>query len=47
MIKSLFEEILEYDIIVKMPPKEKYTIELEIKSIKKAEPKIVEEEKKD
>ena len=38
------EEMLEYDIVVKMPPKEKHTIELEIKSIKKAEPKVIKPE---
>lgn len=38
------KEMLEYDIVVRMLPKRKYTIELEVKSIKKAEPKIVEPE---
>jgi len=38
------EEILEYDIVVCMPPRKSYTIELEVKSIRKAEPKIVEPE---
>ena len=38
------EEMLEYDIVVRMPPKKKYTIELEVKSIKKAKPKIIEPE---
>lgn len=38
------EETLEYDIIVWMPPRKRYSIELEVKSIKKAEPIIVEPE---
>lgn len=38
------EEILEYDIVVRIPPRKRYTIELEVKGIKKAEPKIVEPE---
>jgi hypothetical protein len=38
------EEILEYDIVVCMSPRKSYTIELEVKSIRKAEPKIVEPE---
>ena len=38
------EEMLEYDIVVRMPPRRRYTIELEIKGIRKAEPKIVEPE---
>lgn len=32
---------IEYDIVVQMSPKRKYTINLEVKSISKAEPKIV------
>lgn len=38
------EEILEYDVVVRMPPRKKYTIELEVKSIRKAEPRVVEPE---
>lgn len=38
------EETLEYDIVVRMPPRKRYTVELEVKSIKKAEPRIVEPE---
>ena len=41
---TLPEETLEYDVIVQMPPRKRYTIELEVKSIKKAEPIIVEPE---
>lgn len=42
--KPVPEEMLEYDIIVRIPPKKRYTIELEIKSIKRAKPKIVKPE---
>jgi len=42
--KFLLEDLLDYDIIFRMPPKRKYTIELEVKSIKKAKPKFVEPE---
>lgn len=49
LIEKFYEEILpeetiEYDIIVRMPPRKKYTIEIEVKSIKKAKPRIVEPE---
>lgn len=36
------EEMMEYDVVVRMPPKRRYTVELEVKSIRKAEPRIVE-----
>ena len=39
------EEILEYDVIVRIPPRKRYTIDLHIKEIRKAEPIIVEPEK--
>jgi hypothetical protein len=42
--EDIINEMLEHDFIVRMPPRRRYTIELEIKSIKKAEPKIVEPE---
>jgi hypothetical protein len=38
------EETLEYDVVVQMPPRKRYTIELQVKSIRKAEAKIVEPE---
>jgi hypothetical protein len=49
LIKEYYEEILseetlEYDIIVRMPPRKRYAIGIEVKSIKKAEPRIVEPE---
>jgi hypothetical protein len=36
-----YEEMLEYQTVVHIPPKRRYNIELEITNIKKAEPKIV------
>lgn len=49
LIEESYEEILpkemlEYDVVVQMPPRRRYIIELEVKSIRKAEPKIVEPE---
>jgi hypothetical protein len=49
LIKEYYEEILseetlEYDIIVRIPPRKRYAIGIEVKSIKKAEPRIVEPE---
>lgn len=49
LIEEFYEEILpeealEHDIVVRMPPRKRHTIELEVKSIKKAEPRIVEPE---
>ena len=35
------QEMIEYDIVVRLPPKARYTVTLEVKSIRKAEPKIV------
>ena len=35
------EEELEYDIVVRMPPRRRYTIRLDIKSVRKASPKII------
>lgn len=40
----LLEEMLEYNVVVRIPPIKRYAIELEIKSVKRAEPKIVEPE---
>jgi len=49
LIEESYEEVLpwetlEYNVIVQMAPRKRYTIELEVKSIKKAEPIIVEPE---
>ncbi|MFB3766237.1 MAG: hypothetical protein ACE14P_13460 [Methanotrichaceae archaeon] len=37
-------EVQEYDIAVRIPPKRRYSVELDIKRIRKAEPNIVEPE---
>ncbi len=39
-----YEEILEYDVVVCMPPKKRYTVEINIQTIRKGEPKIIEPE---
>jgi hypothetical protein len=36
------EEMMEFDEIVHMPPLKQYTLKVKVKSIKKAEPRIVE-----
>jgi hypothetical protein len=40
--EAIPEEILEYDVMVRIPPKKKYTIDLHIKDIRKAVLRIVE-----
>jgi len=39
--KTGLEDEMEYDVVVRLPPKRSRFVELEITSIKKAEPKIV------
>ena len=39
--KTGLEDEIEYDVVVRLPPKRSRFVELEITSIKKAEPKIV------
>ena len=39
-----YEEIFEHNITIKLPPKNKYKIQMHIKDVKKAVPKIVEPE---
>ena len=41
---EILEEILEYDIFVRMSPRREYTIDLKIASIAKAKPMSVEPE---
>lgn len=44
-VEKIFnEEVLKYDIAVSIPPKRRYSVELDVKRIRKAEPKIVEPE---
>lgn len=40
------EETLEYNIIIRMPPRKRYNIELKVKSIKRAEPRVVEPDRR-
>ncbi len=40
--EDIINEMLEHDFVVRMPPRRRYAIELEVKSIKKAEPRFVE-----
>lgn len=39
--EMIITEMIKHDYIVQMPPKKRYTVEIEVLSIKKAEPKIV------
>lgn len=36
------EDSIEHDIFVRIPPKKRYIVEVDIKRIRKAEPNIVE-----
>ena len=38
------EEMMEFDVVVRMPPKRRDTIKVKVKSIRKAEPRIDMEE---
>lgn len=42
--EDIVMEMLEHDFIVRVPPKKRYTVELEVKNIRKGEPRIVEPE---
>ncbi len=42
--ETIPENILESDIVVRIAPKRRYTIEIEVKKIRKGEPSIVEPE---
>ncbi len=39
--KIALEEIMEFNVVVCMPPIRSYTLKVKVKSIKKAEPRIV------
>jgi len=44
-VEEIFNEaVQEYDIAVRIPPERRYSVELDVKRIRKAEPKIVEPE---
>ena len=38
--EDILLEMIEHDFVVRMPPKKRYTIELEVKNIRKGEPRI-------
>lgn len=42
--EDIVMEMVEHDFIVRMPPKKRYTIQVEVKNIKKGELRIVEPE---
>lgn len=42
--EMILASMIEHDIYVRMPPKKKYTVEIIINSIKKAEPRVVDPE---
>lgn len=49
LIKETVEEVfpkemLEYNVVVRIPPKRRYTVQMRIKCIRRGEPKIVEPE---
>ena len=42
--EDIVMEMVEHDFIVRMPPKKRYIVELEVKDVRKGEPRIVEPE---
>jgi hypothetical protein len=39
--KTNLEDSIEYDVVVRMPPKKRYFAEIDVREITKAKPKIV------
>jgi hypothetical protein len=39
--KTNLEDSIEYDVVVRMPPKKRYFVEIDISKITKAKPKVV------
>jgi hypothetical protein len=39
--KTNLEDSIEYDVVVRMPPKKRYFVEIDVREITKAKPKIV------
>jgi len=39
-VSALDSEAVDYDITIRMPPRERYTIELNVKAIRKAKPRL-------
>ena len=40
--EATFEEVIEYDMVVRIPPKRRYTIQMSVKNVEKGELRIVE-----
>lgn len=38
--KTNLEDSIEYDVIVRMPPKKRYFVEIDVREISKAKPKV-------
>jgi hypothetical protein len=41
---AISEDMLEFDIVIRMPPKKEWSVQLKVESIEKAKPHIVEPE---
>ena len=39
--KTNLEDSIEYDVLVRMPPKKRYFVEIDVREITKAKPKFV------
>jgi len=39
--KTNLEDSIEYDVVVRMPPKKRYFVEIDVREISKARPKVV------
>lgn len=39
--KTNLEDLIEYDVVVRMPPKKRYSLEIDVSGIIKAKPKVV------
>jgi len=39
--KTNLEDSIEYDVLVRMPPKKRYFVEIDVREVTKAKPKIV------
>ena len=38
--KTNLEDLIEFDIVVRMPPKKRYSLEMDVRRIIKAKPKV-------
>jgi len=39
--KTNLEDSIEYDVVVRMPPKKRYFVEIDVRETSKAKPKVV------